>query len=131
MAAAQSWLDRTLWPAVALLAGTMLFFQFSDADIAVQDHLFDFRTGEWLVDRNAWRPTFWFHKLPKWLIILFAVILLVRVHVVPRWNKLAWLRPAPLQRAWVVLLCLALTPLIVALGKNTTNVFCPCRQASS
>lgn len=125
MAAAHSWLDRTLWPAVALLGATVLFFQFTDADIALQDHFFDFRTGQWLVDRFAWWPTFWFHKFPKYLIILFAVILLLWMLAVPRWKRLAGLPPAPVRRICVVLLCLGLTPVIVAIGKNTTNVFCP------
>jgi membrane-associated PAP2 superfamily phosphatase len=125
MVPTSSWLDRTLWPAIALLATVLVFFQLSNADIVIQDRLYDFHTGKWLVDRFAWWPAFWFHKFPKYLIILFAVILILRIHAVPRWNRLRWLRPSPVREGWIVLLCLALTPLIVAIGKNTTNVHCP------
>ena len=125
MAADSSWLDKTLWPAVAVLGAVLVYFQISNADIALQDHLYDFENSQWLVDRNAWWPTFLFHKLPKWLIIAFAVSLLVRLFVVPRWKTPAWLRPVPAREAWVVLLCMGLTPAIVAIGKKYTNVFCP------
>lgn len=125
MAAVFSWLDKTLWPAVALLGAVLVYFQVSDADIALQDHLYDFENRRWLVDRFAWWPTILFHKLPKYLIIAFAVILLLRVYTVPRWKWPAWLRPVPAREAWVVVLCLGLTPAIVAIGKKTTNVFCP------
>ena len=58
MAAVKSWLDKTLWPAVAVLLAVLAYFQISDADIALQDYLYDFGKGEWLVDRSAWWPTF-------------------------------------------------------------------------
>lgn len=125
MAAASSWLDRTLWPAVAVLAAVLVYFQVSDADIVLQDYLYDFDDRRWLVDRFAWWPTFLFHKLPKWLIIVFGVSLLLRIFVVPRWKGLAWLRPVRAREAWVVVLCLGLTPVMVSIGKAATNVFCP------
>jgi membrane-associated PAP2 superfamily phosphatase len=121
----RSWLDRTLWPAVALLGVCLWYFQVSDADLAIQDHLFDFEKGRWLVDKEAWWPTFWFHKLPKYLIIAFGVFLLLRVYVAPRWRKWPWFRPAPLAPVWVVILCLAITPIVVAILKANTHVFCP------
>jgi membrane-associated PAP2 superfamily phosphatase len=110
---------------VALLGVCLWYFQVSGADIAIQDHLFDFEKGRWLVDKEAWWPTFWFHKLPKWLIIAFGVFLLLRVYVAPRWKKWAWFRPAPLAPVWVVVLCLAITPIVVAILKANTHVFCP------
>ena len=125
MAEEKSWLDKTLWPAVALLVAVLVYFQVSDADIALQDYLYDFTKGEWLVDRFAWWPTFLFHKLLKWLIIAFAASLLVRLIAAKRRKLPAWLRPVPVREALVVLLCLGLTPAIVGLGKKYTTVFCP------
>lgn len=125
MAAVSSWLDKTLWPAVALLGAVLVYFQISDADIALQDHLYDFENRRWLVDRSAWWPTFLFHKLLKWLIIAFALSLLLRLPVLPRWKRPAWLPPVPPRDAFVVLLTLGLTPAIVSIGKASTNVFCP------
>jgi membrane-associated PAP2 superfamily phosphatase len=123
--APSSRLDRTLWPAVVLLGWGLWYFQVSDADLAVQDYLFDFQKGEWLVDKEAWWPTFLFHKLPKWLVIAFGVFLMLRVYVAPRWRRWAWFRPAPMAQAWVVVLCLGVTPLVVSILKANTHVFCP------
>lgn len=121
----RSWLDRSLWPSLALFGAMLAVFQFTPADLLIQDRLFDFRTGRWLVDRNAWWPTFLFHKLPKYLIIGFAVLLLLKAHAAGRWKKFSRLKPVPWRRAWVVLGCLALTPVSVSIGKQFTNVFCP------
>lgn len=125
MSSPTSWIDRSLWPSLLLLAAILAVFQLTPADLVIQDRLFDFNTGKWLVDRNASLPTFLFHKLPKYLIILFAAVLLLRVHAVPRCQFLNWLPAAPLRSSWVLLGCLALTPIAVSIGKQTTNVFCP------
>ncbi len=125
MVSPSSWLDRTLWPAVILLVAACFYFQVTDTDIAIQDHLYDFSRGQWLVDKEGWWSTLLFHKLPKWIIIDFGVFLLLRVYVAPRWKKWAWFRPAPLAPVWVVVLCLALTPVVVSILKATTHVFCP------
>ena len=38
-ASSRSWLDRTLWPALALLTGVIAFFELTGVDLWVQDHV--------------------------------------------------------------------------------------------
>ena len=49
-------LDRTLWPAVALLAALTAIFEFTNIDLRVQDAFYDFDKQRWLVDAKSPLP---------------------------------------------------------------------------
>ena len=114
--------DRSLWPAVLLLAGVIRLFEVKDLDLALQDRFFDFVTGRWWIDaRNpVWRVLF--YTGPKVVIIGVAVALAVVGFGPARWRaRLVVAR----RDVFVALLTLASVPALIGLGKNATNVFCP------
>jgi membrane-associated PAP2 superfamily phosphatase len=94
---------------------------FTDADIAIQDHLYNFQTGEWLVNPRARVPRFIFYTLPKLILYPAGAFLLVTSfsHSLRRKLKLN-------RRASIYLFsCLACIPLVAGIGKNVTHVHCP------
>jgi membrane-associated PAP2 superfamily phosphatase len=116
------WADRTLWPAVFLLAGVIAVFEFTNLDLALQDRFFDFATGRWWIDARdpVWRTLF--YTGPKAVIIVVGVALAVVAFGPVRWRvRLAMAR----RDIFVALLTLASVPALIGLGKNVTNVFCP------
>lgn len=119
-------IDRSLWPAVALLAGAFLLFEFTSLDLRVQDRFYDFAAGAWRVDEDAFWPRLFFYTGPKAMIIALAVGLIVLAAGPASWRgRFAALRHARRADLWVVVATLATAPALIALGKATTNVFCP------
>ncbi len=109
--------DRRLAFAVAALVVVFAVFEFTYLDLAVQDHLYRFDEGRWLVDRADPVLRLIFYTGPKYIIGLLALTLLWR----------AWKSPSREDRKnlAVALLSIVATPTLVGLGKDTTNVFCP------
>jgi len=105
-----------------VLCGIVLLFEITPLDIIVQDWFFDFNSGRWLVDKHAPVPRFFFYNFPKGILIAFGVYLLLNL-----------LGPTVLggycllsrKKALFLLLCLGIVPALMALGKNTTGVYCP------
>lgn len=124
-ASSRSWLDRTLWPALALLTGVIAFFELTGVDLWVQDHVYDFTTQAWIVDGNAPLPRLLFYDGPKLGIILFGVSLIVLALGPARWR--AWLARRGVSRRdlGVVIAVLASVPALIGAGKAVTNIFCP------
>src|SRR3569832_1674271 len=120
-------LDQSLWPAIALLAVTLAVFQFTGADLALQDRLYDFQEGRWLLPRDSKPLEFAFHRLPKYSIILLAVLLALSFWARERhlWRRLRVIPIPSGRRLAIVLLTLALTPALVSLGKIATRAHCP------
>jgi membrane-associated PAP2 superfamily phosphatase len=121
-----SFLDRTLWPAFALLVGFFLLFEFTDIDLWVQDWFYDFTAHAWLVDDKAPIPRLFFYDGPKVLIITLAVTLIALAAGPARW-RVRWLSSFGTRRVdlWIVIATLASAPGLIAISKATTNVFCP------
>lgn len=120
-----SWMDRTLWPALAALVGLFLLFEFTSIDLWIQDWFYDFSAKAWLVDDRAPLPRLFFYTGPKALIIVLAVALIVLAFGPERWRA-RW--PVPGTRRvdlWVAIATLASAPGLIAVSKATTNVFCP------
>jgi membrane-associated PAP2 superfamily phosphatase len=114
--------DRTLWPAVLLLAGVIALFEFTNLDLVLQDRFFDFATGHWSVDARDPVGRILFYTGPKVVIIALAVALVAVAFGPARWRgRLAVAR----RDVFVALLTLASGPALIGLGKNVTNVFCP------
>jgi membrane-associated PAP2 superfamily phosphatase len=115
-------LDRTLWLAVLLLAGSLAVFEFTGLDLALQDRFYDFTAQRWLVDAKEPVGRLVFYDGPKAAIILLAVAVLVLALGPERWRgKLRFAR----RDLWVALLTLVTVPVLAGFGKNTTNTFCP------
>lgn len=119
---APEFLDRTLWPAVLLLVGTLALYEFTNVDLWLQDHCYDFATRRWIVDGNEPVGRAIFYNLPKLGVMVIGVTLLVLALGPARWRD----RWALDRRAlWVAVATLATVPALAGLGKNTTNTFCP------
>lgn len=119
-------LSRTLWPALALLAGAFALFEFTSIDLALQDRFYDFSTRRWLVDGTAPIPRALFYTGPKIALILFALGLLALLLGPARWRAALHI-PASTGRPALaaVLLTLASGPGLIGFGKAVTNIFCP------
>ncbi len=115
-------LDRTLWPALLLLACSIALFEFTGLDLALQDHFYDFAHKRWVVDAADPLGRLIFYTGPKVAIILLAVAVLALAVGPGRWReKFRFGR----RDLWVALLVLVTVPVLAGLGKDTTNTFCP------
>lgn len=114
--------DRTLWPAVLLLGVMLAVFEFTNIDVALQDHFYDFAQQRWLVDAKdpLWRAIF--YNGPKYVIILLAVVTLTFALGPSRWGAA---RGFARRDLWAALLTLISLPVFIGVGKSTTNIFCP------
>jgi membrane-associated PAP2 superfamily phosphatase len=112
--------DRTFWPTLLALGAALAVFEYTSLDLLVQDRLFDFASGAWLVDSTAAGPRLWFYTGPKVAIIGFGVTLLVLAIGPARWRRTLD------RRALIVAVAtLATVPALVGWGKSVSNIFCP------
>jgi membrane-associated PAP2 superfamily phosphatase len=118
-------MDRTLWPAVALLLVLFGLFEITGIDLWVQDHCYNFNTGGWLVDARAALPRLLFYTGPKALIWALGIGLLVLACAPARWRERMPWRGLARRDLWVVIATLATAPALIATSKATTNVFTP------
>lgn len=118
----KSRLDQLFWLAVGLLGASVAVFQFTNFDVALQDHFFDFATGRWLVDEHAPLGRAFFYQGPKYVIVLLGLALLVLAFGPARW-RYAWRFGR--RGLFVAVLTLATLPSFVAVAKVATNVVCP------
>lgn len=115
--------DRTLWPAVLLLAGTVALFELTNLDLIVQDQFYDFGRQRWLVDADNALGRLLFYNGPKAAVIFPIAIAVLILAVGPaRWrDQLRFAR----RDLWVAFLTVAVTAALAGWGKNVTNTFCP------
>lgn len=113
---------RWLGPALLLLLASLAFFEVTDVDLALQDRLFDFHTGRWLVDRDEPVARTLFYVGPKYSIILTGVVLLTLAT-----GPAAWRARLGLDRrgVWIAVLTVATLPALAGTGKALTNMHCP------
>lgn len=120
IAGARPW--GSLVAALAGLIAAFVLFEATGIDLAIQDRLFDFANGAWIVDAKEPVARALFYNGPKFAIIAAAVALLVLAVGPTRWREGAgFSRPV----LWVALLTLITVPVLAGAGKATTNVFCP------
>ena len=117
--------ERSLWPAVALLCATVAFFELTNADIALQDRLYDFAAHRWLIDAHAPLPRGVFYTGPKAALIALGSALLVIVLTPERWRWRARFAEPARRHLWVALLTLGGVPAAIGQVKAVTNVFSP------
>ncbi len=118
-------MDRTFWPSILILFSIFGFFEITDADLWVQDHLYNFASHAWLVNARAPLPRLLFYNGPKILIWLFGIGLIALSLAPEKWRQC--LRLNHLQRLdlWIVVGTLALAPLSIAMSKATTDIHTP------
>jgi membrane-associated PAP2 superfamily phosphatase len=105
--------------ALGLYAALIVLFEFTSLDVAVQDRFFDFSTMQWIVPPHRPVPLAIFYTAPIYMLYFFGGYLLLVLLGVRK--CVTWTR----REALYVLLCMALVPAVVALGKNLTHVWCP------
>jgi len=111
-----------LFVAFVALAAVFAVFEFTELDLALQDRLFDFATGTWIVDAKDPVGRALFYNGPKYAIIATALAVLVLSLGPSRWREKARVgRPG----LFVALLTLITVPVLVGASKANTNVFCP------
>ncbi|MDP3464410.1 MAG: phosphatase PAP2 family protein [Sulfuricurvum sp.] len=112
---------RNILITALILAGTILFFGLSGADIWVQRHFYNIETHQWIVDSNNGVLKFIFYDGIKRLLIGIGVIFLLLLFV---W----WKRPHRLKyrRGLIILLLSSIAvPLVVGSLKAASNMPCP------
>jgi membrane-associated PAP2 superfamily phosphatase len=114
--------DRTLWPAVLVLAGVLALFELTALDLWVQDRLYRFEEQRWVVDAQNPAGRLVFYDGPKVLIIATAVATLTLALGPARWRE-RWRFGR--RDLWVAVLTLVSVPVLAGLGKDATNTFCP------
>ena len=113
---------RPLWIAGGLLAGVLALFEFTNLDLALQDHFFNFETRRWLVDGKEPSGRLVFYHGPKALVWIIALTALILAAGPARWRERWQLNRRGL---WLGVLVIATVPALAGLGKKYTNVFCP------
>ncbi|NJM38215.1 MAG: phosphatase PAP2 family protein [Akkermansiaceae bacterium] len=115
-------LDRSLWPAVALLVAFFVLFEFTAIDIWLQDFFYNHSTKKWWVDSKEPIQRLVFYTGPKtlvWIIAGAGISLCLAPHTFRSRFHISR------RELLVVIATLATAPALVALSKATTNVFCP------
>jgi len=110
-----------LFISILLLITTIIIFQITNLDIVVQDLFFDFKTQQWIIDRDDRVLDFIFYSGIKKLLILVAVAMLI---------ALIFFRKKEIVNTYkkgllIVLLSAIFIPSVVGGLKNVTNTPCP------
>lgn len=113
---------------LGLLAGVMALFQFTNLDLLVQDHIYDFANHRWPVQKQDDLPRVLFYTGPKIILGVMAGVLFVWLLLPIRWRPKPlrqWQLPWPTRRLWFVLLCLAIIPATIGFMKSRSDLYCP------
>ena len=114
--------DRMLWAAVLLLAGTTALFEFTNLDLALQDHFYDPATQRWAVDEAEPVGRVVFYNGPKVLVGVIALAAFTLAAGPARWRDRVSLNRRGL---WLAVLVITTVPALAVIGKSFINVFCP------
>jgi membrane-associated PAP2 superfamily phosphatase len=100
---------------------TLIIFQFTEIDIIIQDHLFNFELHKWLIDKKDKFFKFIFYDGVKVLLILFTVsilFILIFSKKLPRFKEYRF-------GLSVVALSMIIVPSVVGGIKAISNIPCP------
>jgi membrane-associated PAP2 superfamily phosphatase len=106
---------------LVVLLATIGIFEFTNLDTTVQDYYFNKETGEWCVDKDDFKAKVLFYKWPKTSVVSFGICCIFGLIISP------WSSPLRKHKKFMVLMTasLAFVPLVVNVGKATSNVHCP------
>jgi membrane-associated PAP2 superfamily phosphatase len=96
-------------------------FEYTNLDLVIQDHFFNFNTGTWIVaDSNQFLRTI-FYSGSKKMIVALGVLSILCLGLSFKKNDF------PLRRKGLVIFisALILVPFLVARAKQVTNMYCP------
>lgn len=113
---------------LGLLAGALALFQFTNLDIWVQDHCYDFTNHRWPIQKQDTLPRILFYSGPKIALGIVTGVLLVWLLLPIRWRPRRlqqWELPWPRRRLWFVALCVAIIPTTIGIMKNRSDLYCP------
>lgn len=109
-------IDQMILATLALLALALIFVQYGNFDVWLQNKFFDFAQKKWLVDKTEPVAKFFFYQFPKMLFSL-AIIGCLLVSLFSKTKN---------RRKFILIfLGFALIPLIAGNVKKFTNVYCP------
>ena len=116
-----TWIVRQMLITGALLIFTVLFFEFSHLDLIIQDQLYNFETGKWLLDSAEPISKFLFYDGIRVAYILGGLGLTI---------ALVFFGKAPPIKAvkqGLVIVCISmyLIPLMVNILKENSDIPCP------
>lgn len=106
---------------IACLIFVVVLFDITDIDMWVQDRLYQFGSGHWLLDKHNETLRLLFYDGPKQLLALLAKMVPLVLIVFHRSVRLAVYRRGLI----IVLISLVLTVVLVGGLKSLTNVPCP------
>jgi membrane-associated PAP2 superfamily phosphatase len=129
-------IDILILISLTLILAALFWINYSDVNLKIQNHLFNFQSKEWLVDKDELVKKILFYKLPKILLgfaiigCLFAVIfgfkLLPQIKIISVFSDgLMSYFQKNRHRFFLIFLGLSLIPLIAGNIKKFTNVYCP------
>ncbi len=105
-----------------LLILALFIFEWTAADVVIQDTMYDFESGQWTTDEDSPAPNWLFYTGPKIALMVFAGVLLVTLVVeLRRHHKLT----ASGRACVYLLLCRGVVPLTVARIKAVSRVHFP------
>lgn len=104
---------------LVILALALCFVNYSDFDVSLQNHFFNFETKKWLIDSSEPVKRFIFYTFPKILFGILAFVILVLTVISFKKNH------QNRYRLLLILLGLAIIPLTVGNVKKITNIYCP------
>jgi membrane-associated PAP2 superfamily phosphatase len=108
---------------IALLFLALLVINYSEIDIVIQNHFFDFEKNIWMIDAHEPVKKFIFYNFPK--ILLGIAIVYFLVAAILGFKKKTKFFHENRHRFFLIFLGLSLIPLIAGNVKKFTNVYCP------
>ena len=105
----------------AILLCLFILFEFTNIDIWVQDHFYNFELQQWILDRDDKITKFIFYDGIKKLFIIFIILLLAGL-LLFRNSRLIQTYKYGL---WIVCISAFLVPLSIGSLKTITNIPCP------
>lgn len=116
-------IDLLIIADLALIILALCLFHYSDIDVQIQNHLFDFDKKTWLIDRDEPVKKFIFYIFPK-VIFGVAIVFFLVAAVLGFKNKSEYFFQNR-HKFLLIFLGLALIPLIAGNIKKFTNIYCP------
>ncbi|MBM5782377.1 MAG: phosphatase PAP2 family protein [Pelagibacterales bacterium] len=108
-----------------LLLSSLLWVNFSNIDIEIQNYFFDLQTNSWIVDKEEPLGKLIFYKLPK---VLFGLAILgTLIFAILGFKKKNAFLFSNRHNLLLIFLGFCLIPLIAGNIKKFTNIYCPCQ----
>jgi membrane-associated PAP2 superfamily phosphatase len=111
---------------LALIVLALCLLNYTDIDVKIQNHLFNFKSKTWLIDKNEPIKKFIFYQFPKILFgsaLVFSLVGAVLGFEIIRTKTQFFAKNR--QRFLLIFLGLSLIPLVAGNIKKFTNTYCP------